>query len=293
MEAVIDRLESDSADVDMLIVGRKILRALNERHLLIAVKDDAVAEVLARFKWDGAVQTGTHDFLMAVDSNMGYTKANFYIQQAMTYTVDLRDPTVPKAVLTVRYTHTFPHSKPCQYFGDRERRTVDEFLYAYHTRQCYWNYLRVLLPAGSQLTGIQRPSIPDEWGLSDLFNESVHLQQGTADTYMLSTLLVVPPGSAQETVFRYQLPPAVLRRTDQGWQYRLALQKQAGREAIPVTVKVHLPSGATVMTAAPVLDSQNEQGITWNVELATDQLLEVVFAEDSARIPEQPQGTMP
>lgn len=296
MEALIARLQSDTADIDTLALGRAMLRALNERHLLIVVENAEVTTTLAQHKWNGAVQPGTGDFLMAVDSNMGYTKANFYIQQAITYTVDLRNPTAPEAELRIRHTHTFPEAYQCQRLRDREPRQPGLSRYADHTRRCYWNYLRVLVPAGSQVTRMHMQPVPAAWNLSDLDDGTAAVSRGTADTDMISTFLMVPPGNSRETVFRYRLPPDVLQPTAQGWYYQLAIQKQAGREALPVVVQVLLPSGASVVQAGPPVGDQNQQRVTWTAELATDHMFDITFAlaQASAALPaQQPQGTTP
>jgi hypothetical protein len=294
MEAIIERLQADTEHIDALAVGRAVLRALNERHVLIAVREPDVARQLAWQHWDGAVQPGAHDFLMTVDSNMGYTKANFYMQQAMTYTVDLRNPAAPEAELMIQHTHTFPEPRICQHVVDRERRPSDAPPYAWHTRQCYWDYLRVLVPRGSQLLNIQTQPVPAAWNLAHLDDGTATISRGVADTLVIGTFLIVPPGETRETVLRYRLPPDVLEHTTEGWRYRLAIQKQAGREAIPVVVRLRLPAAASVTNAAPAFDSQREQHVIWHATLATDQVFDMVFApEHDAGSIQQPHGITP
>jgi hypothetical protein len=294
MEAIIERLQSDTERIDALAVGRAVLRALNERHLLITVREPDTARQLARQHWDGSVQPGTHDFLMAVDSNMGYTKANFYVQQAMTYTVDLRNPAAPEAELIIQHTHTFPEPHICQHIVEREPLQPGEPLYVYHTRQCYWDYLRVLVPRSSQLLNIQTQPVPAAWNLSHLDSGTATISRGVADTSVIGTFLIVPPGETRETVLRYRLPPDVLEHTTEGWHYRLTVQKQAGREAIPVVVQLRLPAATSVMHAAPALDSQREQHVIWRTTLATDQVFDIVVApEHDAGSIQQPHGITP
>jgi hypothetical protein len=224
---------------------------------------------------------------------MGYTKANYYIQQDMTYTVDVRNPSAPEAEVIVRHTHTFPEARPCQRVIDREPRQPGELLYVHHTRQCYWDYLRVLVPAGSQLTDVQQQPLPAAWNLSDLDDGTATVSRGAADTVMFSTFLIVPTGERRETGFRYRLPPDVLEHTAEGWRYRLVLQKQAGREAIPVTVHVRLPADAEVVAATPALASRSQHEVVWNVDLATDQVLDITLAPRDAISGQQPHGVTP
>jgi hypothetical protein len=110
---------------------------------------------------------------------------------------------------------------------------------------------------------------------------------------MFSTFLIVPTGERRETGFRYRLPPDVLEHTAEGWRYRLVLQKQAGREAIPVTVHVRLPADAEVVAATPALASRSQHEVVWNVDLATDQVLDITLAPRDAISGQQPHGVTP
>jgi hypothetical protein len=282
MESIMQRLQAGAGDLDLLPLLRAGLRALNEKHVLISTEDSRTAAVLARNGWDGAVDAGEHDFLMVVDANVGYTKANYYIEQAMSYTVDLRDPTAPAAEVRIRHTHTAPVVEPCTHWRDTPRRPEGVLPYTDHTEKCYWDYLRVLVPPGSELHGVQSEPVPAAWGLGELDDGSARLMSVEWAADVISTFLIVPPGGSRETVLSYRLPPYVVAQTGEGWRYRLRLQKQAGREAIPATVRVLLPAGATVRGAAPMPAATEGQRLTWNLDLATDRTLTVAFGAGEA-----------
>ncbi len=111
---------------------------------------------------DGAVRPGVGDFLMVVDSNVGYNKVNPNIRQEIAYDVDLRHPRVPTATTTITYTHLLdaPHrcKSPAAY--------SDDYSYSALMARCYANFLRVLIPSGSQLIGTQTEPTPGRWLLS-------------------------------------------------------------------------------------------------------------------------------
>jgi hypothetical protein len=277
LEAIIERLQSNLSPHERLEVARAILRALNERHLLIASTDDEVAALLAQNEWDGAVQPGTQDFVMIVDSNVGYSKANTYIQQAILYDIDLRTPDTPTATLTIRHTHTLNRSEPCWHWSSPVAGTSSELTaYQNYTDRCYWDYLRVLVPDGSRLLGIETQPVPEEWLLSHLDTGTVHQQRGVRDTTMFSTFLIVPMGETRETVLHYQLPADVITYDEQGHgYYQLRVQKQAGREALPFTVRLHLPDTRRLISAAPESSDITKHMITWETDLAQDRLFTV------------------
>jgi hypothetical protein len=110
---------------------------------------------------------------------------------------------------------------------------------------------------------------------------------------MLSTFLIVSPGEMKETVFRYRLPSTVLQQTEERWHYRLHIQKQAGREDIPVAVRVRLPAAAHIIETVPDRVGQQKQAVRWNVGLSTDQSLMLTFAAEDALSARQSQGTTP
>jgi hypothetical protein len=282
MESIMQRLQAEAGDLDLLALLRMGVRALNEKHVLLYIEDSRTAAVLERNGWDGAVNAGEHDFLMVVDANVGYTKANYYIEQAMSYTVDLRDPLAPAAEVHIRHTHTAPVAEPCTHWRDTPRRSEGVLPYTAHTEKCYWDYLRVLVPPGSELRAAQSEPVPAAWGLGELDDGSARLMSVEWAADVISTFLIVPQGDMRETVLSYRLPPYVVAQTGEGWRYQLRLQKQAGREAIPVTVRVLLPEGATVRSASLAPTATEGQVLTWNLDLATDRTLTVAFGADGA-----------
>ena len=104
--AMLAKLQSNTANLDLWALALAFRRALSERHLLVAVQDAVAAPIFSRHGWDGAVQPGAADFLMVVDTNMGYNKVNARITESISYTVDLSDPSAPVATAIIRHTHS-------------------------------------------------------------------------------------------------------------------------------------------------------------------------------------------
>jgi hypothetical protein len=60
------------------------------------------------------------------------------------------------------------------------------------------------------------------------------------------------------------------------WTYRLYVQKEAGTEATPLTLKLSLPQGARVESVT--LDGKKyEGGLNVSTDLRTDRLVEVTY----------------
>jgi hypothetical protein len=250
-----------------------IWNGLKEKDILIAMHDPDAAAVFADLRWDGAIQPDTADFLMVVDANVGYNKANAHITQRLTYTVDLSDLATPSGLLNVQHTHTLPGSDQCE-----PTTFIRGDDYADMTAACYWNYLRVLAPQGSQFFAANIPPVRDEW----LFIQTdearqVSVYDDLADVLQFGVLLVVPMGTAQEASLYYRLPEQVVAREDDRWHYSLAIQKQPGREPIPLQVRLRLPPNATLFESSPVPVSQTDQTLVLDMVLVHDQTVSVTF----------------
>jgi sortase A len=226
----------------MIKIFQAIQRALDERHLLIASNDPVVAGWLNQAAWDGAVGIGDGDYLQVVDSNVGFNKTDFRVSRQVDYQVSLSNTGQATATLVITYhNHSqVPELLECVqelptggYSGD----WVDG---------CYWDYLRVLVPAGSRLLQAE----PEAWPPNTVWQQQnpgsdpgVSVGWEEPGRQVFGLMLLVPPGDKVAARFTYLLPPDVLASpTD----YRLHFQKQSGTIAVAARVRLNLPEGATV-----------------------------------------------
>ncbi len=214
--AVIQRLLKDTAKLDAGELGRTALRLLDERHILLYLPP--ARDALRDRKWDGGIVPAQGDYLFVVDSNVGFNKVNPMIHQAITYTVNLADLT---AVLRIGYAHASQvRLDECVHesrYGDTYQDMMD---------RCYWDYVRVFVPAGAELLGRE--------GLDD-----GDLAESEAGLVVWDGLLVLKPGETREVAFRYRLPMSVMA----GGTYRLYVQKQSGTWGTPLRVVVRGADG--------------------------------------------------
>jgi hypothetical protein len=85
----------------------------------------------------------------------------------------------------------------------------------------------------------------------------------------------VGPGDVVEAQFSYETPGVVSVEDDGTYLYTLHLQKQAGTDALPISVAVELPTGADLVSAS--LDGEPASGPTFDTDLRVDRLIEVRF----------------
>ncbi len=234
---------------------RTMIRALNERHILLQFDDPLVTSFIAKYDWGGEVKPGAGDFLMAVDTNVGVNKANAGVESKLAYSVDLTDLENPIGSLVVFHKNNASSAASCSKYG-----SGDNLMHPYYAiDRCYWNYLRIYVPAGSRLQDSSPHFIPAE---GTYFGKSVPARVDVLDMQSeeidsatgFGTLLAVPGGVTSSTGFNYLLPASVLANEGADAKhkiYTLKIQKQPGVTMIPVTFRIHLPAGAQLHNAPP------------------------------------------
>jgi hypothetical protein len=250
-------VENEPGRVPWSAVGRAMLQALDERHILIYVTQPDLAALLARQRWDGAIRSSDGDYLMLVDANFGYNKANASVVQSVDYTVDFATATEAQATLRVDYRHTRPSNKPCwQQVWFNAGITYQSMM-----DLCYFDYLRVYVPLGSRLLDSNRQYIPGSYLLSqqavDSSSQELEPEAGKA---VLAQFFVVESGTSWQTRLVYRLFSGIVQYVGADWQYSLTIQKQSGKLPVPTTVTVNLPPGAKLVSVASSESQARVQG---------------------------------
>lgn len=212
--AAFARLQS-GADLDVLALGQTVLTLLERRHIQISVDDPEAAALLAQHGWDGGLRPPAgSDFLAVIDSNVGFNKVNAVVKPALAYRVETTGAGL-EATLAISYTHTAPAgSEPVCERSPRYGDSYDEM-----TRRCYWNYLRVYTPGGSELLAAEG------------FKKTT-AEPGERGTTVFAGDFVVQPGTVYTVTLRYRLPAELPAAP-----YRLFVRKQGGTVAIPLVVE--------------------------------------------------------
>lgn len=273
--AIRAKVESDFGSIDPVKLARNMVAAAEERHLSVYMRDPDVSAALAATGWDGHLPAAPPgDFLMAVDSNMGYNKVNVYIERALTYAVQLGPE--PQGTLTILYRHTGAAVPEECYQGVTEEFDL-ALPYEALTDKCYWNYLRVYAPSGSVLLTSSRHTVPGE----TLFNGRTW--DGTAQTVAeqpglttFANFLLLPRASETTATFDYRLPEGVVQSQEGVQVYQLAIFKQPGTRPEQLNLTVSLPAGATFVNAS--LPAQVDGGqVTIDTALATNLAITVRY----------------
>ncbi len=183
-----------------------VFRDLNQKDIQVWFADKEWQDEVMAAGWDGGFDSRSDgDFLSVVDANLASWKSDLFINRSIAYTVDLREENI-QVHLEISYEHS------------AEKRD-------WLTKE-YQTYLRVYAPHGGWFG-----SIEGESSLPPVYGE----YQGRK---FAGVLVHVPLGTTHVVRFDYELP-GKLREN-----YDLKIQKQAGVNDIPVTVKIIRPDGS-------------------------------------------------
>jgi len=246
--AAVSRLAGDPRNVPWLDLLATTVALLDERHIQIYARNPALQAVVEAHGWGGALAPATpeNDYLLVVDSNLGYNKVTASVSESVDYVVSFAGEE-PRARLTLTYENrSAPRPGECDKFK-QYAPTYEEM-----TQGCYWDYVRVYAPAGARLlsgTGGDEP---------------VEVLEDAGRT-VFATYMVLVPGERREVQIEYALPAGVAA----DGAYLLTVQKQAGTEAHPLQVTVEA-EGVGPARSVPEPSESSPGRVSFRTDLRTD-----------------------
>jgi hypothetical protein len=204
---------------------------------------------------------------------VGFNKANGLVKERLTYTVDLSDRNRPQAALVVQHEHPLTDwPGPCD-----QRPRYDE-TYEQMMERCYWDYLRVYVPPGTELSDATPHAVSGQALLSGTPSPAeVTVQDVQTGHRVLGVLLLLRPGETLDTGFEYALPQRTLQSEGNACRYDLWVQKQPGTGAVALQVRILLPAGAVIKESDPQPDASLELGPEYALTLETDQNISLIY----------------
>ena len=260
---------SDDPSMLMALV-RESYKLLREKHVLLYFEDETLQSTLSGLGMDGALRSGDGDFLMLVDSNLGFNKVDALIERNIEYALDLTDFAQPRASLLVTYQHTWEGEADCEHGA-----FVRELDYRDLQHRCYWDYFRVYVPAGTIPISGAAPPVSAEWLLTEEREAGeIQVLAGERDTTVFSGIFVLPPGETSTVQMEYDLPREVMQQSaEDRWTYTLHLVKQPGTHGVPAIVSVLLPEGFSIVEGQTSWEIAADGVAQWDGRLWVDQVL--------------------
>lgn len=215
--AALEQMQS-GADYGALLAAAQT--AMDERSIQGWVNNAQVEGVLNAARWDGGLQPVPGvDFLALVDTNMGYNKVDAAIERSLAYSVTWPQDAGGQALAAVTITYTHPITTPDPGCDPAPRYGTT---YADMIARCYFDFVRVYAPAGSELVTAR-----------GVEGETITSRRAENGTQEFAGYFILPPGSQHLVTFVYRLP------VDMGPDnYRLIVQRQSGTGPLPVHLNV-------------------------------------------------------
>jgi len=260
---------------ELIDLGKSLFELMQEGHLLLFFDNKDLQNILSQLELDGAISPGDGDFVMVVDSNIGFSKVNQYIDHSLEYSVDLTDTANPQGEITLHYEHTQPGTDAC--FQGAGGEFPD-----YYLSRCYWNYWRVLTGTGTTMKGETHTHVPQGFFRHGTrWHNEVEVGTSEEGTTVFGGLTVVPQLQEEEILIQTSLHASVISENDDGsLAYSLRIQKQPGIIFLPVEIHVTAPSGfmAEDLPDGWVISSDKTEYV-WQGDIYKTMDFQLVFVE--------------
>jgi hypothetical protein len=263
-----------SGEINWKQLGFGIMDALNQRQLLIFTSSES--EMLGKLLWDGALRSADGDYLMVVDTNMGFNKTDVLVSRELKYRITLQPDGRGQAVAEINYIHRgMKKDIVCTQKTPYDAKINYESI----INRCYFDFLRLLVPNGSQFRDATAHPVSGEYLISGVSTDGKaellvddHTRRST-----IAQFFVVEYGRQLLTHFEYDLPVVVTTSGDQK-RYTLLIQKQSGIGSMPVKVMLFLPARARIISSSPSPTNQSDTEVEFILSLDTDQIIDVIYA---------------
>lgn len=214
---------------DYLRMLSALQQSLEQRSIQLWFANPEIQTEVAAVGWDGALRPPRDgDFLAVVDTNFGYNKVNAVIEQRVVYQVVWPDGPEEPAVATVSIIYRHPNDR-ADYLCDQTPHY--EGSYEEMITRCYFDYVRVYAPAGSELLGVQ--------GLQE---DTVVSQRGEGGSQQFGGFFILSPGSETTIALQYRLPAEI-----QQDGYQLTVRRQAGTKPLSFQADIGQKSFVTTI----------------------------------------------
>ena len=250
-----------------------VLRALEEKHILIYDRRPEAAALLYGLNWDGHVDRSIGDYFAAVEANVSFNKASGMIARSLDYSVTLGEDGDGDVTVELHYQH---QSRTPVDFCDPTSRY--DAVYSAMMDRCYWNYLRLIVPIGAELDSYPPIVVPGAYLLRGRpSDDGVSVEKVNDARKSWGQLLLLAPGDRATLRYTYQVPAGTAHKLQSHWQYRLLLQKQPGIRTLPVSLSVRLPDGMGLLGSAPWPSLIEGQVLHYALDLSSDQPVRIDY----------------
>lgn len=180
-----------------------MMQLTTDKHVMFYMHDNATQAALSKLNWTGEIKQVDGDYLHVNDSNFAGGKSNLYVQEKVTYDINIDSSGNAKNKVTIEY-------KNPQKFNTWLNGILRD-------------YVRLYVPQGSKLLSSKGSDDPVK------ASDDVELNK----TY-LEAFLTVRPENSRTLTLEYSLPNKIT-----GKNYPLLIQKQPGAKDHHYIIKIN------------------------------------------------------
>lgn len=241
--------------------------AFAQKQILLYSRNSETQKKIEQFNWGGAVVNSDRDYLAVVNTNLGGTKTDTYMEQGLNLQTDIGSSGEIVNTLTITRKNTLQKSA----------NTVNT------------SYVRVYVPNGSKLleaSGFSVKDIPQNTNnyskdpdIAKLEANAVqHVVNGTymsteSDKSVFGNWMITEGGQTQTVTIKYTLP-FTLSKLD---RYSLISQKQPGAPIQTITHTLSYPDYKAVWQTSNTNSTNQPHTTVQTQELRTDQFTGIVL----------------
>lgn len=228
-------------------------RAITQKHLLFAFPDQATQKLFSINGLSGGIeerrQPSSNVFLDTIgisEANIGQNKVNYYLKRSLKHDVMIDGEGIVSERLKIIYSNTSTRKSP--FAGD------------------YKAYLRIIVPLGAVLTGVQMDGVELEL-IPAITNENIYLTKSFVapkglevesstekGRSMYGFIIQVPQLQTKEVLVSYRLAQRAPIELPV-WEYNLLAIKQPGTLSDPYSLTVSYPLAAKLLSSSlPIND---------------------------------------
>jgi len=262
-------------NISYLSLAQAVGDSISQKHVLFAFDNSSIQNLFTVNGWSSSLWDNreedknlVNDYFGINEANLGINKANYFIKRSVSQVVNIDDSGGVSSSITVAYKNT----------------NVNGIWPGGH----YKNYLRFILPQGSQLTGIkingQAQNTIDAITNSQIYEnknfsppnklEIEKYDQNGKTIY--GFLTSVPVNTLQTITFNYTLSSQVLVSSPV-LNYDLRVFKQPGTDEYPYDFSITYPSGFRVVSTS---DGEDNNGrVVYSGNLNGDKKISISLAK--------------
>lgn len=217
----------------------EIRRHLDEKDIMLYIKDPAIYQIIKSYFWDGSFDIGQNDdFIGIIDANMDSLKTDLFMTRSIKYALDLTGER-PLGNLQISY---------------KSLAIKNTWL-----AKDYKSYTRVYLPKTSEV--LSNNNLIDSLEYEE-FNKKV-----------VAGLLEVLSGSTTTINIKYYLPDSIINKNT----YKLKVFKQSGITSLGFNLLVN--SNFNVLSFSPIEEGYISApgGILFNTNIVKDTIFKINF----------------